>query len=114
MEEEPKGLGDRVEDFIKLFGIKSCDACKRRKEWLNNTFSRQTVIQMEEDELIRFEGLMNAKRLESHDVNFIEYLYYKTFNIANKKALCRTCPKIWINIISELKKVYIIQTKTEE
>jgi|TARA_R110000796_G_scaffold2487_7_gene9807 hypothetical protein len=42
MENEKKGLGDKVADAIKFVAPKfaerrkDCPACKRRKTWLNN------------------------------------------------------------------------------
>jgi len=35
---QSKGLGDSIEKVTKAIGIKYCDGCKKRQEWLNKHF----------------------------------------------------------------------------
>ena len=37
--EKSKGLGDSIEKITEFFGVKSCDACKLRRDFLNKIFT---------------------------------------------------------------------------
>jgi hypothetical protein len=37
---EHEGLGDTIEAVTKAIGIKPCDGCKKRKEWVNKKTRR--------------------------------------------------------------------------
>lgn len=108
-----EGLGDKIAKLTSFLGIKPCDSCKKRQDWLNKTFPSLTAIEMSDDEVMAFAEVKDKRVLTNSDLTFIQTLYYKTFQIKNKINICRTCPPVWKDIIAKLTKVYEIQITTD-
>lgn len=72
-------------------------------------FPRQRVTPMSDEQLEKFGEIKVKTMLSSQEADFLQALYYDTFNIANKKGLCRSCPTIWRGILQQLTTVYDIQ-----
>jgi len=108
------GLGDMIAKLTNILGIQPCNACNKRKDWLNQVFPRMVAIEMTEEELDRYGKLKNARVLTNADALFIETLYFKSFSIPKTKGLCRSCPAIWRDVMQKLDKIYNIQINIKE
>lgn len=110
------GLGSRLEALFSALGIKSCDKCKERRDWINNEFPSKMAIEMNEEELEYFATVKDSRLLKNDDLNNLEQIYFNVFQIEKKqqRQICRSCPPEWIELMKKLTKIYEIQINTKE
>jgi hypothetical protein len=107
------GVGTKIKNLLSLLGFKSCDECKNREDWLNKTFSSYMAIEMTDEELEYFNEVKDFRILNNEELNNIQKIYFNVFQINKPQPLCKSCPGVWIEVMSKLRKVYNIQTNIE-
>jgi hypothetical protein len=96
-----KGLGDIIAKFTKAFGIKECEACKMRRDYLNVRFSAikldKSKLTVEDIELVM--KAEQSKSLKTDEVKKIFEVYNRLFNMKVKPC---NCPSIIATMIEKL------------
>jgi len=112
-----KGLGDTIEQFTEVTGIKAgveklaeaigwdC-GCDKRKEALNQMFPYKKINCLNEED---FEYLNYWFSVDRHQVSILEQtrlreIYYNVFEERLEQTSCDSC---WRDYISRIRKVYI-------
>jgi hypothetical protein len=114
---KPKGLGDSIEQFTEVTGIKAgveklaqaigwdC-GCEARKEKLNQMFPYRKINCLTEED---YEYLQGWFSIDRHSVSILEQrrlaeVYYNVFNERLEQTSCDSC---WRDYISRIRKVYV-------
>jgi hypothetical protein len=108
-----EGLGDTVENVLKLTGIskivnfvagEDC-GCNERKEKLNALFPYKAVKCLTEDEhtYLTESQVLNKQTLKPSEQDAILKIYNRIFGISREPTSCATC---WLEIINKMKKVF--------
>ena len=108
-----EGLGDTVENVLKLTGIsklvnfvagEDC-GCEARKEKLNALFPYRTPKCLTEDEYtyLNESAVLNKQTLKPSEQDAILKIYNRIFGISREPTSCATC---WMEIINKMKKVF--------
>jgi hypothetical protein len=123
---QAKGLGDTVENVLKLTGIKQaieliagkCDACEKRREALNKAFpymqlnENKGVLRQDQKEAWEFFKEQNKKVLKDPEMDLIQQIYCEVFH--TKVSPCRTCAGAslqWKTLIDRIDHVYEYSNK---
>ena len=110
----PKGLGDKVEEFLEKTGIakvakvvlgNDC-GCKERKEWLNKPFPYVMINKgtMNDDQVEKWKAWKEVpvKTLKKDDQEFIISLYNSVFQTNIQPCIGCGNGKTWSTYISRL------------
>lgn len=112
-----QGLGDTIEQFTKVTGIKAgveklaqaigwdC-GCDARKEKLNQMFPYKKINCLTEEDYEYLQGWFSQDR---YQVSILEQrrlteIYYNVFNQQLEQTSCDSC---WRDYISQIRKVYL-------
>ena len=114
---KPQGLGDTIEQFTEVTGIKAgveklaqaigwdC-GCDARKEKLNQMFPYKKINCLTEED---YEYLQAWFSIDRYQVSILEQrrlseVYYNIFNIRLEQTSCDSC---WRDYIGQIRKVYL-------
>jgi hypothetical protein len=116
-----KGLGDSVENVLKITGIKQaielvagkCDACEKRKTALNRAFpylqlnEKKGVLRQDQKEAWEYFKSQNKKVLKDPDMDLIQQIYCELWH--TRLNPCRSCPGAalrWKTLIDRIDNAY--------
>ena len=108
-----EGLGDTVENVLKLTGIsklvnfvagEDC-GCEERKQKLNELFPYKQVKCLTEDEYtyLNESQVLKKQTLKPSEQDAILKVYNRIFGISREPTSCATC---WLEIIQKMQKVF--------
>ena len=120
MSKKNKGLGDSLENVLKVTGIDKVAkkvlgddcGCEERKEALNKMFPYAKVRQFTEDEMSIYESVIPRIKgtISGQDQATLVKLYNKVFNSNKKTSSCGSCVQ---QTVAQLAKVYVNSCKLE-
>ena len=99
-----QGLGDVVARLTSLFGIKPCDACKRRQKILNDlvSFKNYKPTQTDKDVFARTIADIKGSRITPQQQQNINILHNKIFKNNVKPTNCMECLRQRISELADI------------
>ena len=112
-----KGLGDTVEKITTATGIKKvveffngepCEACERRKEYLNKVFRYRKINELTEAEYNVLKGIIrpNVTKLNDIEQRQLIEVYNRVFNAKKKFSTCAPCVRSLYQELEKILKAY--------
>ncbi len=106
-----QGLGDTVKKVLEKVGFQSCEACEKRRKWLNKHFPyldinpTKGVLTDRQKELWKAFDAKDKKSLNNDEMDFILHIYCELFHTNINP--CRTCGGSgWKALIDRIDNVY--------
>lgn len=95
MGREVKGLGDVVAGITKFMGVKTCEACERRRQRWNEMFPRKikgNIREMTEEEQKAWRDFQAVRtlKLSNEQRKFVCRIYADVFNVPYYEP-CPSC-----------------------